>query len=305
LILRDRDATGHGTLGERLYALQDPNWNVVAIADAGGAVVERYLYSAYGERGCLTPLFVSTGDAGLYSWDFAFTSRPLDLATGVYDYRARPYGPALGRFFGRDASGYTAGDWNLYGYVGNGPANATDPMGHVRRTLGSHPSGTPIAAYSITWTGIRLDHPQRCVVVLIQHLHVVGHNNVTGDLGPVDYYENLGTIAQGAVLLVHGDLWAYQGDRQYPPAQPQITAEDVTETGTITAYEYTGALRNALSTWGTWPGYPFGNGRWTSGTYPANTTFDAAGARVMETEGVQHSATSTWSRTARNHLTVQ
>ncbi len=31
LILRDRDTTGDGTLDERLYALQDANWNVVAV----------------------------------------------------------------------------------------------------------------------------------------------------------------------------------------------------------------------------------------------------------------------------------
>ena len=49
LILRDRDTTGNGTLDERLYAMQDANWNVVALADSNGDVVERYLYSAYGD----------------------------------------------------------------------------------------------------------------------------------------------------------------------------------------------------------------------------------------------------------------
>jgi len=49
LVLRDRDTDSNGTLDERLYAMQDANWNVTAIADASGAVVERYTYTAYGE----------------------------------------------------------------------------------------------------------------------------------------------------------------------------------------------------------------------------------------------------------------
>ena len=38
LVLRDRDTTGDGTLDERLFALQDPNWNVTALSDPTGAV---------------------------------------------------------------------------------------------------------------------------------------------------------------------------------------------------------------------------------------------------------------------------
>ena len=49
LVLRDR--SNGGTLNERCYALQDANWNVVAIycSTAGTpAIVERYAYTAYG-----------------------------------------------------------------------------------------------------------------------------------------------------------------------------------------------------------------------------------------------------------------
>jgi YD repeat-containing protein len=45
LILRDRDTDANGTLDERLYALQDGNFNVTAIADTSGAVVERSSYT--------------------------------------------------------------------------------------------------------------------------------------------------------------------------------------------------------------------------------------------------------------------
>ncbi|WP_339733792.1 hypothetical protein [uncultured Gimesia sp.] len=48
LVLRDRDTTGNGILDERLYALQDGNWNVTAICDENGDVQERYAYDSYG-----------------------------------------------------------------------------------------------------------------------------------------------------------------------------------------------------------------------------------------------------------------
>ena len=48
-VLRDRGVSG-GTLNERLFALQDANWNVVALFDptpddGAGAPVERYAYT--------------------------------------------------------------------------------------------------------------------------------------------------------------------------------------------------------------------------------------------------------------------
>jgi hypothetical protein len=42
LVLRDRDTTGSGTLNERLYGLQDPNWNITSVASTSGAVQERF-----------------------------------------------------------------------------------------------------------------------------------------------------------------------------------------------------------------------------------------------------------------------
>ncbi|MEZ6131585.1 MAG: hypothetical protein R3C59_23185 [Planctomycetaceae bacterium] len=54
LILRDRDTTGNGTLDERLYALQDANWNVTSLIDTSGTVQPRFNYDAYGMPEFLT-----------------------------------------------------------------------------------------------------------------------------------------------------------------------------------------------------------------------------------------------------------
>src|SRR2546421_515233 len=39
------------------------------------------------------------------------------------------YDPKTGRWISQDPLGFTAGDTNLYRYVGNSPTNATDPRG--------------------------------------------------------------------------------------------------------------------------------------------------------------------------------
>jgi len=140
LVLRDRDAdesSSTGSLGqadsgleERRYAMQDANWNVVAIADTSGAVQERYVYSAYGTPKFLTSAFVPRSpNASGYAWESLFTGRQHDAETGLYHYRRRPYAPALGRFLSQDPVGYEGGDYSLYRYVFGGPLGRTDANG--------------------------------------------------------------------------------------------------------------------------------------------------------------------------------
>jgi len=59
LIERDRDAdndsvTGTNGLEERLYAIHDANYNVTALINTSGNVVERYVYDPYGVARCST-----------------------------------------------------------------------------------------------------------------------------------------------------------------------------------------------------------------------------------------------------------
>jgi len=50
----------------------------------------------------------------------------------LYHYRARAYSGELGRFAQNDPIDFSAGDYNLYRYVGNNPVNWVDPLGLCR-----------------------------------------------------------------------------------------------------------------------------------------------------------------------------
>ena len=50
MIARDRDTDNNGSLDQRVYVMQDANWNITAIANSTGAVVERFQYDAYGSE---------------------------------------------------------------------------------------------------------------------------------------------------------------------------------------------------------------------------------------------------------------
>jgi RHS repeat-associated protein len=129
LILRDHDGTGDGTLDERLYAVQDPNWNVTAIAGAGGDVAGRFAYDAYGSCLFFDGSFVRETLPG-YGWEHLFAARDADATTGLYAYRTRIFLPRVCRFITRDPAGYNAGT-NLYEYVDGSPTGRVDPSGQM------------------------------------------------------------------------------------------------------------------------------------------------------------------------------
>ena len=149
LILRDRDADNNDTsLEERLYALQDANWNVTAIVNTSGAVQQRFLYDPYGNATSLNADF-TTYTGTNHQWEYTYTSRRLDNETGLMFYRARYYHTELGRFINRDPIGYRDGT-NVYSYVAGRPISSTDPSGlfEIRIDFNAFiplSKGTPIA----------------------------------------------------------------------------------------------------------------------------------------------------------------
>jgi len=100
------------------------------LTDSTGEIVNSYDYDSYGR-----PQFGVT----VVEQPFQYTGREWNEATGLYHYRARAYDADTGRFLQEDPVWFSAGDLNVYRYVGSNPVNFTDPSGlsstAVERTI--------------------------------------------------------------------------------------------------------------------------------------------------------------------------
>jgi YD repeat-containing protein len=67
LVEGDRDTDANGSLDERLYAAHDGNFDVTALIDTSGNVVERYVYDPYGQASVLTSAWGSRSSSS-YGW---------------------------------------------------------------------------------------------------------------------------------------------------------------------------------------------------------------------------------------------
>jgi len=130
MIARDRDPDSNGSLEERLYAVHDANFNVVALLDTSGNVVERFAYDAFGVFSVLTPAWGARGSSS-YAWNYLHQGSRWDADGGLYSRRRREYSPTLGRWIQNDPIGFQAGDINLYRITANNSIIFSDPSGLV------------------------------------------------------------------------------------------------------------------------------------------------------------------------------
>jgi RHS repeat-associated protein len=127
MIARDRDTDANGSLDERLYSIHDANFNVVALVETSGAVVERFAYDAFGVFSVLTPAWGSRGSTS-YDWIYLHQGGRWDLDGGVFSFRHREYSPELGRWMTNDPMG-TSFSIMLYSFGGSNPVRWTDSLG--------------------------------------------------------------------------------------------------------------------------------------------------------------------------------
>ncbi len=128
IVLRDRDPNGIGSLSERLYGMQDPNWNLTLLCDPSGTVQERYVYDPYGNPTVLSPAFVARSGS-LFDWEVRYAGYHWETESGLYQVRNRMLHPVM-YWLQRDPLGLSAGV-NLYEYAGSRPLVMTDPQGLV------------------------------------------------------------------------------------------------------------------------------------------------------------------------------
>ncbi len=151
-VLRWRDADVNPATGleETLYYASDANMNVTALVDASsGNVVERYVYTPYGEATFMDADWIETevggfedGTASTVDNEILFTGHPLDFETRLYLARFRYDHPTLGRWTGPDPIGYAV-TMNLYEYVSSRPISYIDTDGRFLIGCSRAPKAVP------------------------------------------------------------------------------------------------------------------------------------------------------------------
>jgi RHS repeat-associated protein len=105
------------------YYQADGLGSVTSLTNAAGAVASNYTYDSFGN-------LVTT--SGSLANNFRYTGREIDPETSLYNYRARYYDPASGRFLSEDPLRFRA--WpDFYSYVSNSPVSFIDPTGLKQR----------------------------------------------------------------------------------------------------------------------------------------------------------------------------
>ena len=234
-ILLEQDATeavtaryAHGPLvdqplamtrgGTDAFYLADHQGSIRFLVDGVGSTLNQYAYDAFGRS-----LVATEGIQNPYT----YTAREQDPETGHLHYRARAYDPNLGRFLASDPIGFAGGDANLYAYVGNDPANFSDPSGLL----------TPWDAVDVVSFFISLNDFRNCpgfatgffvladlagaAIPVLPGLGTLRHaaNLADGAVDAVNAADNLGDGARGASNLAGGLRNA--GDEFVDLASPQ------------------------------------------------------------------------------------
>jgi RHS repeat-associated protein len=113
----------------RLYAVQDPNWNVTSVYSSSGTASERYIYAAYGQPTFLSAGFTAIGGSA-YDWETLFSGYRFDANTTAYYVRWRVLSPIIGFWLTADPLLEAAtGSASSYKYCDGNPIKFTDPDG--------------------------------------------------------------------------------------------------------------------------------------------------------------------------------
>ena len=124
--------------GIEYFYVYDLLGNVIALMDATGSIVVKYIYDAWGNHKVLNPNnSINTSATFIGNINpYRYRGYRYDVETNLYYLNARYYDPSIGRFISMDNSGVIfcrdASCLNLYVYVANNPIKYYDQSGMYR-----------------------------------------------------------------------------------------------------------------------------------------------------------------------------
>ena len=108
---------------------RDANFNVTALVNDSGPIVERYSYTPNGDQTVLDSDFTPDADnTSDYTWHNTFQGLRKDEVTGEYQARNRNLNSSTGMWTQRDPAGYVDGA-SLYQVGGSNLVTYSDPYG--------------------------------------------------------------------------------------------------------------------------------------------------------------------------------
>jgi YD repeat-containing protein len=99
MIMRETDTSGTGLTAtgmsfQRLWPLYDANYNVAALLNSSGSVVERYAYDPFGAVNVMDGSYGSRGTS-IYGWIYGFQGMRFDTVSSLNEADERWYSPTL------------------------------------------------------------------------------------------------------------------------------------------------------------------------------------------------------------------
>jgi RHS repeat-associated protein len=129
-------STTYLVLKDHLGSARIVHQDVAASTLSASNIVGYYNYLPYGSLIADN----SQQNSSLLMCRYLYTGQEWDSELGLYNYHARQYDPALGRFYTPDPAHHSA---SPYCYVDNNPVNAIDPSGQVPITITEVTRGRP------------------------------------------------------------------------------------------------------------------------------------------------------------------
>jgi RHS repeat-associated protein len=126
------------------YFYPDALGSTSHVADTAGNLIEAYTYDLYGTPTVYNASGTVLPNGTAQGINHLFTGQRWYPQLGLYDNRNRLLKPDLGRFLQPDPIGFAGDPANLYRYVGNNPANWSDPFGLQAVRTKQHEGATAI-----------------------------------------------------------------------------------------------------------------------------------------------------------------